>query len=204
MFANEHHVEHGGNGQRNTDLGEFKESEGTVTSLTQSAGGDDVRRRTNEGDDTADTASECQRHQFAGSGDLGGCADTQDNREQAGGRTSVGKDRGQGGADNHDAEHQAVFARAGDLNDRGADLLRQARIEHGRADDEHTCEQDNRGVGQSTEYLLDGDEAQQAAGDGSCDRRNCQGNDFGNEENRYHSQQNKTLRCLRHKISPPL
>ena len=44
--------------------------------LFQSAGGDDVRRRTYQSDDTAQTAGECQRHQFGRSRDLCCCAHT--------------------------------------------------------------------------------------------------------------------------------
>ena len=77
MFADEHHVNQACQSQGDTDLCEFKESESAVAGLFQSAGCDDVRRRTYQGDDTANAAGECQRHQFGRSRDLCCCAHAQ-------------------------------------------------------------------------------------------------------------------------------
>ena len=62
IFSQEHHVEHTSDRDRNTDPSEFEETERLDTSSIHCTYCNDVRRGTYHGDDTAPTASECQRH----------------------------------------------------------------------------------------------------------------------------------------------
>ena len=62
VFTDKHHVQHAGDGYRNTDPGKFEEAKARQAGSSQSAGCNDVRRGTYHGDDTAPAAGKCQRH----------------------------------------------------------------------------------------------------------------------------------------------
>ena len=183
IFTNKHHVNHAADGDRNTDQSPFEEAEQVgQTSCLHSALCNDVRRSTNQSDDTTPTASECQRHQLTGSGDFSGCANAQSYRQQASCSTSVGQECGQNSTYGHQTEHQAVLASTNQANYFVTNSLSKAGVEHGSANYEHTCEKYYSGVRKTAEYLFNRDEAQKAAGDSATHSSDCEGNDFGNEE----------------------
>ena len=141
VLAQQHHVNHSADGQRNTDLGKFKEAKGLEAGRTQRTGSDNIGRRTYQCDDTADAAGKGQRHQFAGRGNLRRCAYAQYYRHQAGSRTGVGQYGRQRRRNQHNAQHQAVFTGTGDFYDGLADGLCQTGVEHCRTNHEHAGEQ---------------------------------------------------------------
>ena len=159
IFAYKHHVEHTCYGNGNTDPSEFEEAKGLQTCSSQSAGSDNVRRSAYHGDDTAPTASKCQRHQLTGSRNLSRGADTQCYGEQASCSTGVGQYGGQAGTNGHQAKHQAVFTGTNHLNNGVTDSLSKTGVEHGCTNYEHASEQNYGGVRQTAKYLLSRDQA---------------------------------------------
>ena len=192
-LTDDNHVKDTGNRDRNTDPSEFEETEARHADVLKSTGSEDIRRRTNQSDDTAHAAAEGHRHQLTLRRNLRGGADTLDNRQQGSSRRGVGQERGQQRAGAHTASHDTVLGSTRKPNNLLADFLRDARMEHRRADDEHTGKQDDRGVRETGEYRLDRNQARKTDCDTASHRGNRQRQQFRHEEERDDCHNHQTL-----------
>ena len=99
---------------------------------------------------------------------------TDNNRNQAGCRSRIGKESRHGSCNDHDTDHQFDFSGTEEFNDLGTDVLGQTGVEHGCTDDKHTAEKNNRGVGESQKYLFNRYESQYPASNSCKYGRYCE------------------------------
>ena len=195
-------VENDDNRERNADECEFKESEGRKSCSRESAGNDDVWRSTDHGDGTADVSCDSKRHQFLRSRDLCCLADTNDDWHQAGYCTGVRRNRGQDDRNDHDSCHERNLVGAGFLNYSYTDSFSEASLEHSGADNEHTAEKYDGGIGETCVNLFRREYAQNPQCSTCCHSGNSQRNQFGNEEKCCYGQDTQCGNGWIHKGSP--
>ena len=201
MTTDEQHIDDAANGDRNTDICIFKEGELQLrhTSGFQSHVCNDVWRRTDQCAGTAEAGSKCQRHENTGWRKICFLADADDDRNEAGRGAGIREEGRHDSCDDHDADHQLRLTCTENLDDTGADVLGQARVEHRCTDDEHAAKEHDSRISETEEYLFERYQPEQPAANSRSDRGDRQRNLFGNEKNGDDKQKQQTFHCWIHR-----
>ena len=187
MTSDEKHIEDPGDSDGNADVSVFEKAEfqiGHARRLKRYVR-DNIRRRADEGDCSAETGGEGERHELAGYGNLGVFTNAPHYGDEAGGGAGIRENRGHQGRDDHNARHELRLAGAKQPDDGAADGLREPRVKHGSADDEHAAEEDDRAVRQPRVNLFLRNQPQDPAGQRRENRGDREGNFLRDEQYRY-------------------
>jgi len=203
LAANGQHVSKNDDGQRNADEGEFEESEGRKTGSGQSAGNDNVWRSTDHGDGAAYVSSDCQRHQFLGSRNVSCLGNTDNNRHEACYGTGIGRYRRQDDGYQHNGTHQFDFTGTCFVYYPQANCFCQACFKHSGADNEHTTEKNDGGVGKTCINLFGRKNAKNTEGCAGCHCSDCQRDQFGNKQECCYCQYTQCSNGWIHKVHLP-
>ena len=132
---------------------EVEEAEARLAVVAEVAVDNEVRGRTDEGQDTTHGAREGQGHHQLARTRAGRLRHGEDDGQEQGHRTRVAHEGSHYGGHDHHEEEELHLARACQFQQAARNNLGQTCLEHGPADDEQTNHHHHRRVGEAGEGL---------------------------------------------------